>query len=240
VSRRLLHTPTEPRRYFLVPDDETVPAGALAVRTWDGRADRLSEEVLARFEVDAASAAAHVDAGVERVLGPVRSGIRDLLGGGEDAGIGGDFARWLGVTPGEVMIDRDKRRQGRRTLLEKAGRLLRPGLTDTDVDEMEARLDRVGAAIAGEGQRLREAGDGLADRLEDSRPGVEAAVQDASEKLAQLGQTAMEELDRIGRRIAGTPEPAADPAPTPSADPPRDAPEPAPEDAVEIDPKGPR
>lgn len=236
--RRLLRTATEPRRFFLVPEGAEIGPGELVVRALDGRSDRLDEAALAPHEVDAARAAAHVDAGVERLFAPVRSGLRDLFGGSAESepssdvgAVGGGFARWLGVTPGEVMVDRVKRRQGRRTLLEKAGRLFRPELADADIDALEARLDHLGEVVTAEGQRLAGATEELAGqvsaaftRAEDGRSPVEDAVQEAGDQAVQLGQSAIDELDRIGRQIRGGP--VADPPPPPG-------PEPQPDEAVE-------
>jgi hypothetical protein len=228
VSERLLRTRgpgTGSARFFLVPEGVELPAGELVVRRLDGTTEAVAPDAIAPYEVDAVRAAAHVDAGVERVLGPVRSTLRDLFGGSDEGDAPSGFAKWLGVTPGEVMLDRDKRRQGRRTLIEKAGRLLRPQMSDEDVERIEERLDKIGEAIARDGERLRQETDKLAETLEEQRPAVEAAVQDAAQRLAQLGRAA------IGAPPQRHPEPDPEPTPPPAPEPTDEVP---PEDAEEV------
>ncbi|MEQ1564863.1 MAG: hypothetical protein ABMA64_04440 [Myxococcota bacterium] len=212
MSDRLVRTRTEPRRYFIVPEETLVPtsgdadATLLELRTLDGAAVHLAEVDLAPFEVDAARAAAHVDAGVERMLEPLRTTFRDWFGASEEPaeGIGQNFAKWLGVTPGEVMVDRDKRRHGRRTLLEKAGRLFSSEVSDERLDQVEATLDRLGEAVVRDGERLR-------DTLDSSRPAVEAAVEDLGQNLTAAAELARAELEKLGVPLPARRDPEEEP-----------------------------
>lgn len=153
MSERLLLTVEEPRRYFLVPRErldlrgpDPLPPGELELRSIEGQRFVLSGVDVAVFEVERARAIAHVDAGVERAIGPVL----ELFGTDPQS------VRFFGLSPGEVVVDPDKRREGRRTLLEQAGRIVRPDLSAADIDQVERQLDSLGETVeaaVGEAER---------------------------------------------------------------------------------------
>lgn len=166
---RLWFTPDR-ARFFLVPPDVELPAGDVAVRSLQATAGRFDEAALAAHEVDADEARAHVDAGWEKV--PV---VPDLVSG------------LFGVTPGDLAVDPTKPREARRTLLEKASGLLRPGGWDEEeLADAEERLDRVGDAVRREAGRLRDEADKLGKALEAQAPELERAVGQAGKALSDL------------------------------------------------------
>jgi hypothetical protein len=196
-AQRLWFTPDR-ARFFLVPDGP-MPEGDLAVRSLQATSAAVDEAWMSSHEVGVEAARTHVDAGWEEVVGQIRDTWRSLasaLGGGEPAegDEPPDLGRWLGVTPGEVVTDPDKRRQGKRTLIERATRLLRPAATEDDIDRFEARFDRVGAAIQRDAERLRSEGDRLARALDERRPDLEAAAESAGQQVVDLGRAALDRL----------------------------------------------
>ncbi len=148
--RRLWTTRDEPRRFFLVPEDVELPRGSLGVRDLQLATRDVDELAVASFEVEVEEAQAHVDAGWKRVVGGVRDAWREITGQ-PVADEPPDLAAWLGVTPGQVALDREKRREGRRGLLERVGSLV----GGIDVDRAEATLDRLGTALERDAAKLR-------------------------------------------------------------------------------------
>jgi hypothetical protein len=166
---RLWFTPDR-TRFFLVPPDVELPAGDVAVRNLQATAGRFDDAALAAHEVDAEEARAHVDAGWEKV--PV---VADLVSG------------IFGVTPGDLATDPSKPRAARRTLLEKASGLLRPGGWDEEeLVDAEERLDRVGDTVRREAVRFREEAEKLGKALEAQAPELERAVGQAGKALSDL------------------------------------------------------
>lgn len=201
MSEWLLVTVEEPLRFYLVPRErlepraeDSLPGGDLALRTLDGRRFALSAVDLAVFEVDRARAVAHVDSGVDRLLAPVL----DLFDQHE--------LRIFGVTPGEVAIDPEKRRQGRRALLEQAGRLVRSDVSEEDLARVEQRLDEIGDTVRREGQKLWETGGHLSERLEAQVPTLEAAVETAERRVVEFGQQIWSSLRDRARSAARSDE----------------------------------
>lgn len=178
------------RRFFLVPEGLEIPQGSagasLQVRSLQGTIAELDASALAAHEVDAARASAHVDAGWEDVLGRVRDTWRSLLGSDTPDGPP-DLGAWLGVTPGEAVTDPDKQRQGRRTLIERVGKLVRADMTDDTVDRMDERLEKLGDALVRDVGRLR------------------TGTENTGETLAELGRGALTRLRTLARKPRGEP-----------------------------------
>jgi hypothetical protein len=198
VSERLLVTVSEPRRYFLVPRErldrraeDPIPAGEFELRAVDGPRFSLSAEDVAVYEVDRGRAIAHVDSGIERLLAPVLDLLpnRDL--------------RVFGVTPGEVVVDPEKRRQGRRTLIEQALRVSPAETPAGTVERVEQRLDSFGDAVRREGQRLVDSTGRLGELLEEQLPTIDAAMGNAEQRVLDFGQQVLASLRDLAGRPAG-------------------------------------
>ncbi len=152
----------EPRRFFLVPSGESMPAGDDELSDLQLVVRKVDLAAMEDFEVDLATAQAHVDAGWGRVLGTVRDALRQLTGK-PATDEPPDLSTWIGVTPGQVALDPQARRAGRRTLLARAGELLGHDVSEERLDEAEARIDdfidnapRPADAAAAVGESLRD------------------------------------------------------------------------------------
>lgn len=194
MTERLLFTAEEPRRFFLVPRErldrssaDALAEGELELRALDGASYSLSAIELAVHEVDRDRAVAHVDAGVERVLGPLLDWLDQ------------PSVRLFGVSAGEVLVDPEKRREARRSLLERAGRLVRPELSDADIANAEQQLDSLGQTLSRETHRW-------AVRLEEQRPVLEAVVETAEHRVVALGQQLRDAFRSLSREAARRPD----------------------------------
>lgn len=233
-KRHLWFTPQRDR-FFLVPQDLTLPPGDLEVRSLAAVRASLSEESLGPYEVDIDAARAHVDAGVGEVAGQVR-GLWETL----KSSIGGSPSSqepvrvdWLGVTPGEAITDPEKARIARKSLVERAAQFVGADLSTEQLSRFEERLDRLGSAVVRDAERLRSGTSDLAegisvgiDKLEAKRPEIEASLEATGEALLEMGREAIARLQQVGRTEKE--EPLATPEPK------SDGPEPRVDDAEEL------
>ncbi len=156
-----------PVRFFLVPRGIRLPAGELKVRNMQLGTQLVSEEALADFEVDAEAAQAHIDAGWSSFVGRVQAAWNDLLGREGSSGPP-DLKAWLGVTPGQVLTDEEKRREGGRSLLSRAGSLFGQDLDEEQLDKVEEEVRNLRQTISREGGRLAENLEKAADSAVDA------------------------------------------------------------------------
>lgn len=156
------------QRFFLVPRGLRLPPGALAVRSLSLGLQQVEPEDIAPFEVTATEAQAHVDAGWSTLVGNVRDAARRVVG--ESAERLPDPASWLGITPGQAVVDPEKRREGGRSLLSRVGKMMGRPLA-------EAELDRVEDQIQGARDTLVEHGGRLVRSFEQAADAAVGAVQ---------------------------------------------------------------
>ena len=80
-----------------------------------------------------------------------------------------------------MVTDPDKQRQGRRTLIERVGKLVGADMNEDNVDRIDHRLEKLTGAVIRDAARLKAGTDKLADRLEERRPEIEATIEGTSE-----------------------------------------------------------
>lgn len=152
-----------PERFFLVPRGLRLPSGSLSVRNLQLGLQEVDEEGIEPFEVTAIEAQAHIDAGWSGFVGSVRDAAARVLGSAGEAIP--DPASWLGMTPGEAIVDPEKRRQGGRSLLSRVGSLIGRPLDEEEIDRVESQLQGVRDTLTSEGGRLMRSLEEAADAV---------------------------------------------------------------------------
>ncbi len=192
---RLWFTPDRARFYLIAAATE-LGDGAVELRSLFGGTELASAEALEPCEVSRVAAAAHVDEGWADAVAEVRDTWRRVVGAPRGEGPP-DLSRFLGVSPGEAIVDLEKRRDGRRSLVDRVGRFLRPKAWDDDrLERTEAQLDRFGDRVRRAGRALSEEAGKLADTLDEQRPGVERVVRSAGEALVDVSEQAVGTIRR--------------------------------------------
>ena len=172
-------------RFFLVPRGLRLPDGDLVVRNMQLGTLSVDAEAATDFEVTREAAQAHIDAGWSTAVGQVRDAWNQLLGRPATEAPP-DLASWLGITPGEAVVDQEKRRQSGRSLLARAGRLIGQDLDDDSLDRIEGQLGGIRETITREGGKLVEslerAADAAADAVRDATGGRPGPGSDPSSR----------------------------------------------------------
>lgn len=137
-------TTTDPRRYFLVPRGTSLPEGELEVRDLAFSSKRVVLASIEDYEVDRAAAQAHVDAGWSRLVGQARDAVREFLGQSPSEDPPDVSLPFVGLTPGEVALDAEKRRASGQGILESLSSMVGAPVDDDAVSRLEERLGALG------------------------------------------------------------------------------------------------
>lgn len=158
-------------RFFLVPRGLRLPSGELQVRSMQLGVQEVDPEAIEAFEVSAREAQAHIDASWSSLVSSVRDTYHSVIGRPPEGGAP-DLVSWLGVSPGEVVLDPEKRREGGRTLLSRVSQALGRPLDESDLDRVESQIDDVRSTILEQGGKLVETLERAADAAVDAVQGA--------------------------------------------------------------------
>lgn len=162
----------ETTRFFLVPRGLKLPSGPLTVRSLQLSLLEVDPDGIEPFEVSATEAQAHIDAGWSGFVGSIRDVAERVLG--SSASALPDPTEWLGITPGEAVVDPVKRREGGRTLLAQMGSMIGRPIDEAELDRMEAQLKGMRDTVSEQGGRLVRTLEHAADAAVDAMRGREA------------------------------------------------------------------
>ncbi|MEM6927740.1 MAG: hypothetical protein AAF602_12475 [Myxococcota bacterium] len=171
-------TATDPRRYFLVPRGTALPEGELEVRDLTFTSRQVVLASIEAYEVDQATAQVHVDDGWSRVIGQARDAVREFLGQPPSDDPPDISLPLVGLTPGEVALDAEKRRASREGLLNALSTLV----GSTVDEESRARFE----------ERMRSLRDNLAHEAGQAAGDVTKALESGWDALKRAAGVADE------------------------------------------------
>ncbi|MEO0604348.1 MAG: hypothetical protein AAF211_23130 [Myxococcota bacterium] len=190
---------TDPRRYFLVPRGTALPEGELEVRDLTFTSRQVVLASIEAYEVDQDTAQAHVDDGWSRVIGQARDAVREFLGQSPSDDPPDISLPFVGLTPGEVALDAEKRRASSEGLLNALSTLV----GSTVDEESRTRFE----------ERVRSLRDNLAHDAGQAAEDVTKALESGWDALKRVAGVADEPDPATGEPEASTETDEADEPP---------------------------